>query len=394
MYDVIVVGARCGGSPAAMLLAQLGYGVLLLDRATFPSDTVSAHLVTVPGVVRLDRWELLDTVAASGSPPIRRLTFTAGDVSFSGSVEAVDGVAHMHCVRRTVLDTLLVDAAVEAGAELREGFVVRELLFEGDRVVGIRGWDADGGEVVEESRLVVGADGLHSRVAAAVEATHYDQRPPMTWSCYAYWSGVALDGGEIHVADGRLVTAYPTNDDLACVSVTAPAAEGERFRADLEGSFLATVDLTPGLCDRIRAGTRIRPFVGTADLPNFFREPYGPGWALVGDAGYHKDPLLALGISDAFRDAELLAEAIDAGLSGVEPLPGALAAYEQRRNAAAKPGYELTVALARLDGPGGDLVRLVREAEVSPAGVERLLGIFTGALPAAELRPAAGVPTA
>jgi 2-polyprenyl-6-methoxyphenol hydroxylase-like FAD-dependent oxidoreductase len=383
MYDVIVVGARCAGSPTAMLLAQLGHAVLLVDRSSFPSDTVSAHLVTVPGVVRLDRWGLLENVAASGSPPIERLTFSADGVSFSGAVPALDGVARMHSVRRTVLDTLLVDAAVEAGAELREGFVVRELLFDGDRVVGVRGRDAGGSEVVEQARLTVGADGLHSRVAAAVEARHYDDHPSLTSSCYSYWSGARLDGGEIHVAGDRVVTAYPTNDDLVCVSVTWPAAEAERFRTELEGNFLATVDLMPGLADRIRAGTRVRPFVGTADLPNLFRESHGPGWALVGDAGHHKDPLLGQGIADAFRDAELLAEAVDAGLSGLEPLEAALAGYEQRRNTAAKPAYELTSAVARLDGPRTELARLAREAEESPAGVEHLLGVFAGVLPVA-----------
>jgi len=391
MYDVIVVGARCAGSPTAMLLAQLGYRVLLLDRTSFPSDTVCAHLVTVPGVVRLDRWGLLEKVAASGSPPIRQLGVMLGGVSLSGPIPPLDGIAEMRCVRRTVLDSILVDAAVEAGADLREAFVVRELLFDGDRVVGVRGRDVGGADVVHTARLVVGADGLHSGVAAAVEARHYGERPPATWSCYAYWSGVTLDRVVIHLAESRWVAAYPTNDDLVCVSVAWPVAEAGSFRANLEASFLATVDLVSGLADQVRAGTRVRPFVGTADLPNFFRASHGPGWALVGDAGYHKDPLLAQGISDAFRDAELLAEAIDSGLSGLQPLEHALVGYEERRNAAAMPGYELNERLARLGGPTDDLSRLVRDPEHNAADAKRLQGVLVGAVPAGELRPPAGL---
>lgn len=168
MYDAIVVGARCAGSPTAMLLAHRGYRVLLLDRATFPSDAVSAHHVTVPGVARLARWGLLDTVVASGCPPIRRMTVRLGDFTFRGTPTPIEGIADQYCVRRTVLDTVLVDAAAEAGAEIREGFVVEELLFDGDRVAGIRGRAPGGGDVVERARLVVGADGLHSQVAEAV----------------------------------------------------------------------------------------------------------------------------------------------------------------------------------------------------------------------------------
>ncbi|MGH9004136.1 MAG: NAD(P)/FAD-dependent oxidoreductase, partial [Acidimicrobiia bacterium] len=248
MYDVIVVGARCAGSPAAMLLAQLGYRVLLCDRASFPSDTVSTHLVTIPGVARLDRWGLAKRVATSGCPPIERMTVRLGDALLTGSPPPVDGVAHQYCVRRTVLDKILVDAAVEAGAELREGFVVGELLFEGERVTGVRGRGAGGRPLVERARLVVGADGLHSLVAETVGARRYEERPPLTWCCYAYWSGMALDGSELHVAGRRAVSAFPTNDGLSCVSVAWPAAETAAFRADAEANFVRTVaGLAPGL---------------------------------------------------------------------------------------------------------------------------------------------------
>ena len=390
MYDVIVVGARCAGSPLAMLLAQLCHRVLLVDRSSFPSDTVSTPLVTLPGVARLDRWGLLERVAASGCPPIREMTVGMGGAVLRGVPPAVDRVAAQYCVRRTVLDTILVDAAVEAGAELREGFAVQEVLFEGDRVAGVRGRGATGGEVIERARLVVGADGLHSLVAAAVEAGRYAERPSLTFSCYAYWSGVALAGAELHIVDRRAVRVAPTNDGLACVSVAWPAAEAAAFRADPDANFAATLALVPALADAVAAGTRVRPFVGTGDLPNFFREPWGPGWALVGDAGVQKDPLLAQGMAGAFRDAELLAEAIDAALSGAVPEDEALAGYGQRRDEAAGPGYELVGRLATLEPPAGELADALDIAGQSQAATDLFLGVLAGAIPAGVLGGSAG----
>jgi len=382
VYDVIVVGARCGGSPAAMLLAQLGYRVLLLDRAGFPSDTVSTHLVGLSGVARLYRWGLEKKVASSGCPPISRMTVRLGDAVFTGSPPAVDGIAHRYCVRRTVLDTILADAAVEAGAELREGFVVREVLFDGDRVAGVRGRGASGREMEERARLVVGADGLHSLVAEAVQARRYSEHPALTWCCYAYWSGIDLDGSELHLAGRRAVAAIPTNDGLTCVSVAWPAAETGAFRADGEANFTRTLGtLAPDLAARVAAGSRVRAFVGTSDLPNFFRQPWGPGWALVGDAGSCRDPLLAQGIADAFRDAELLAEAVDAGLGGGADLDDALAGYEEGRNQAARPGYELNARLASLEPLDEELAAWVRAAQQSQEETDRFLGVLAGAVP-------------
>lgn len=165
-YDVIVTGARCAGSPTAMLLARRGYRVLLVDRVRFPSDTISTHLMHPPGVDALDRWGLLDRLVATGCPPISRYTFDVGPV-LTGSPGTAYGP------RRTVLDSLLVQAAAEAGAEVREGFTVEEVVVEGDRVTGIRGR----GGPLERARVVVGADGRHSRVAAAVQAETYNERP-------------------------------------------------------------------------------------------------------------------------------------------------------------------------------------------------------------------------
>src|SRR5207237_3127943 len=131
------------------------------------------------------------------------------------------------------------------------------------------------------------------------------------------------------------------------------------FRADVEGNFRKTLEMVPELAERVRGGRREERFVGRADLPNFFRRPYGQGWALVGDAGYHKDPYTAQGISDAFRDAELLAEALDAGFSGRRSFDAALGEYEQARNAAAMPVYEFTSQLASLQPPPPEMAQLL-----------------------------------
>jgi len=172
-YDVIVVGARCAGSPTAMLLAQKGYRVLVVDRAKFPSDTVSTHFMHPPGVASLARWGLLDAVRASGCPPVTTYSFDFGPIKIAGSPHPFDGVAEAYGPRRTVLDKILVDAAIEAGVEFREQFSVQEVLFDGDRGTGVRGRDANGGGgvVTEHAAIVVGADGMRSMVARAAPAS-------------------------------------------------------------------------------------------------------------------------------------------------------------------------------------------------------------------------------
>jgi flavin-dependent dehydrogenase len=275
--------------------------------------------------------------------------------------------------RRIVLDKILVDAAVAAGAELRERFTVQELIREDDRVVGIRGRVDGGTMVTERARIVIGADGAHSIVAKAVQAAQYRARPAYTFAYYSYFSGVAVDGIEIWMRPQRAYINFPTNDGLTCVAIQAPIAGFQEFRADIEGNFFRMLDDLPELAARVRQGTREERWLGTADTENFFRKPYGPGWALVGDAGYHKDPILAQGISDAFRDVELLAEAVDAGLSGREPCDDALAAYERRRNEIALPGYEANCAAAAFMPPPPEMFAeraAMRAAQDAEAGAD------------------------
>lgn len=346
MYDAIVVGARCAGSPVAMLLARRGHHVLLLDRASFPSNTMRCHFIQATGTRQLGKWGLLPAVAASNCPPIRSVSSDFGDFPLREPIEDVDGFDATYAPRRLVLDKILVDAAVAAGAELRERFSVQSLLWRDGSVVGVRGRGNGGPSVDEYAHIVIGADGAHSTVADAVQAPRYHQQPVLTYSYYSYFSGVPVDDAEVWLRPQNLYITFSTNDALTCVAMQAPVAGFRSFRTDIEGNFYGALDRVPQLAARVRQGDREERWYGTADVHNFFRKPHGPGWALVGDAGYHKDPFQAQGISDAFRDAELLAGAIDAGLTGRIELTRALELYEQRRNEAALPGYEQNCAAA------------------------------------------------
>lgn len=347
MFDAIVVGARCAGSPTAMLLARKGYRVLLVDRATFPSDSPKNHYIREMGVGQLKKWGLLDRVVASGAPPVRKNMLDFGDYPMLGYPIYVSGVDAEYGPRRIVLDKLLLDAAAEAGAEVREGFSVQEIVVEDGRVVGIRGKSKGGESVTERATIVIGADGHHSLVARTVEAPTYNEKPALTCGYFSYWTDVPCDALEVYFRpEPAFMLAFPTNYGQTCVATQVPIREFQTFRTDIESNFMRMIDLAPELAERVRNGKRVERFYGTADLENFFRKPFGPGWALVGDAGYHKDPITALGVSDAFRDAELLADAVDSGLSGGEPMEQALAEYERTRNDAAMPQYEEACGMA------------------------------------------------
>jgi flavin-dependent dehydrogenase len=289
-----------------------------------------------------------------------------------------------YCPRRTVLDKLLVDAAVEAGAELRERFSVHGLVWDGDRVAGVTGRSAAGTTATERARIVIGADGLHSLVARQVAAPTHHARPAFQCAYYTYWSGVPLDAVEFYARERRGFGALPTHHGLTCIIVGWPHEEFHAYRADVERNYLQTLDLAPAFAEQVRGGRREERYAGTAELVNFFRRPYGPGWALVGDAGYHKDPITAQGITDAFRDAELVAEAVDAGLSGRRPLEEALAEYEQRRNEAAMPLYELTCQFAMLRPPSAEQQQLFAALRHDQEQTDRFFGTFVGTVPVPE----------
>ncbi len=377
-YDVIVVGARCAGSPTAMLLARHGHRVLVVDRATFPSDTISTHLIHPAGVAALQRWGLLDRVIATGCPPIDTYEFDFGPFTISGSPATPD--CHVaYGPRRTVLDRLLVEAAAESGAEVREGFTVNELVTEDGAVTGVRGHGKDDRRTVtERARVVVGADGLHSSVARVVRPEQYREQGPLLCGYYAYWSGLPTDGRwETYIRPHRGVAVLPTNDDLTLVIAGWPYAEFEANKKDLEGNYRQTLELVPQFADRLRTATRESRLVGTA-VPNFFRKPYGPGWALVGDAGYNRDPITAQGIQDAFRDAELCAAALHDALAGVRPFDAAMSEYRSRRDEQVAAVYEFTLELAALEPPPPELQRLLAAVHGNQEAMDQFARVNAG----------------
>ena len=389
-FDVIVVGARCAGSPTAMLLARKGYRVLLLDRARFPSDTISTHVVHPLGVKALSRWGLLDRLTATACPPIHTYAFDFGPFTIEGA-PGTEEAPVAYCPRRTVLDKLLVDAATAAGVEVREGFSVEEILIEGGRTVGIRGRSGEGGSIVERADVVVGADGRQSILATAVRPEQYDEKLPLLAAYYTYWSGLPMNGRlENYIRDRRGFMAVPTHDDLTLVIAGWPHAEFAENRKDIEGHYRKTIAMAPVFADRMRGARQEARFAGTA-VPNYFRKPYGPGWALVGDAGYNKDFITAQGIMDAFLDAERCAAAIDEALSQKRPFDDAMAAYQHSRDARVKAMYEFTCMLATLEPPPPELQQLLGAAHGNREAMNDFVRMNAGTISPAQFFAPANV---
>ncbi|EST38778.1 hypothetical protein N566_05610 [Streptomycetaceae bacterium MP113-05] len=349
MFDAIVVGARCAGSPTAMLLARAGYRVLLVDRAAFPSDTLSTHLIHQPGVATLARWGLLDRLRATGCPPLERAVYEVEDIRLEGCGNGVDGQHAGYAPRRRVLDALLVEAAAEAGVEVRERYSIAALLHdESGRVVGVEGTHR-GVRFTEHAPLVIGADGMRSTVARLVGAPFTVQDARLTCAYYSYWDDVPACF-ELYERPGAWVAAVPTNDDATLVLAYFPQSAFDEVRTDAQRAYLRQISSTaPALADRLRGRLPMERLRGTGDQQNFFRRPTGRGWALVGDAAHHKDSITARGISDAFFQAECLVRHIGTDLHDPARLDGALADYTRERDEALREGYQGTLSAARLE---------------------------------------------
>jgi 2-polyprenyl-6-methoxyphenol hydroxylase-like FAD-dependent oxidoreductase len=376
-FDAIVVGARCAGSPTAMLLARKGYKVLVVDRATFPSDTLSTHVIHPHGIAALARWGVLDRLVASGCPPIHTYAFDFGPFVITGAPGTAESPV-AYCPRRTVLDKLLVDAAVAAGAELREGFIVEDVIVSDARVAGIRGHTKDGPSITATAPIVIGADGRYSLVAKAVAPEVYNDRSVLQAGYYAYWSGLPMAGCfEIHIGNGVGFGAADTNDGLTMVVGGWPYAEFEMRKHDHEANYMKLFEHAPAFRERVRGARRESKIFGGA-TPNFFRKPFGPGWALVGDAGYIKDPVTAQGIVDAFRDAELVTAAIDAWRSGARSYDAAMAEYQSTRDTQSLPMFDFTCQLAAFEPPPPELQQLLGNVHGNQDAMDQFCRVNAG----------------
>jgi flavin-dependent dehydrogenase len=350
-HDVVVVGARAAGAATALLLARLGHDVVLLDRAVFPADTLSTHQIARTGVVQLHRWGLLQPLLDSGAPAIRQVTFTAAGESTTRAIKHKAGVDLLVAPRRYILDTIVAEAAADAGVDMRLGVTVTGVrLDETGRATGVYGQDRTGAPLQIEARFVVGADGLGSRVARSVRAAVIEDRGDHGAVQYAYYAGLPWDGIELIIADRALTGVFPTHDGQACIWICSPSADAQQARrraASREEAFTTSLDhAAPDLAGRLRTGRRTSAVTGMLRTPNYLRRAHGPGWALVGDAGYHRDAITGHGLSDAYRDAELLAVALDQSLHGDSDETSALAGYQRQRDQALREVFELTCELA------------------------------------------------
>ncbi len=377
-YDVVVAGAGCAGSATALLLARTGCRVLMADRTAFPRDTLSTLYIQQRGVACLARWGLLDRVAAV-CPALGRVSYRIDDVRLEGRSRAVEGVADAYAPRRHWLDATLAEAAVAAGVEFRDGCAVEDLVRTGDRVTGVRlrSRGRTRPAVVERAGLVVGADGMRSAVAARAGAANLFEHPAMTCVYYTYWAGVS-DHFELYETTGQWVGAVPTHDGATLVQAYFPQAEFNRVRADAMAAYLDNVrTVAPDLHARMLAGGRLDRIYGTGDQRNFFRTAAGPGWALVGDAGHHHDSITARGISDAFMQAQMLADRVTGLLDDPVALDKAVAAYARDRYDALIDGYYYTLSTARLSVPPHRLAML-REVAADPARTEEFFTAMAG----------------
>ena len=345
-YDVVIAGARCAGASTAMLLARQGMRVLVVDPTSRGSDTLSTHALMRGGVLQLHRWGVLDAIRAAGTPAIRKTTFHYGGEPIEVSIKELDGVDALYAPRRTVLDAVLCDAAVEAGAEVVHGQSVVDLLRAPDgRVRGAKITGPDKNVIDVSADLVIGADGARSRVARILEAELDYTVLHTTASIYGYWKDLGWEGFHWLYIIGGAVGTILTNDGDTCVFASLPPARFENERGDgLDAAYRKLLsEVSPDLArdvDESRLSGKLRAFAGT---PGYLRRSAGPGWALVGDAGYFKDPLTAHGITDALRDAELLARAV------VEGGDDALTGYQETRDNLVKGLLDVTDRIASFD---------------------------------------------
>jgi 2-polyprenyl-6-methoxyphenol hydroxylase-like FAD-dependent oxidoreductase len=376
MFDEVMAPDRGRGS------REESTWVLLLDRARFPSDAMSSHQVQVPGAALLERWGLLARLLDAGTPPATRAQLDVDGVRLSAEFPAVGAVSAVYSPRRYLLDATLLEAARAAGAEVREGFTVRDLQWSGGRAVGVVGRDRSGAALREEAALVVGADGKHSTVARLAGARSYRIRPQRTFASYGYWSGVELgQTARLYTRPGLAAAAFPTNDGLSVVFLCQPREGFEQYRRDVPAGFLAAASRVGDLGERLLGAQVAERIRTTPDLPHHLTTPCGPGWALVGDAGAVMDPLTAQGITHALRDADRLAHAVITAGHDRALRQANLESAWRDRDQALRGVFDGTARLARLAPLNRVQRALLSFVADDPRGAAAIVAAFTGAAP-------------
>ena len=378
--DAVVVGARCAGAATAMLLARAGARVVLVDKGAYGTDMLSTHALMRGAVLQLDRWGVLPDIVASGTPPIHSTTFCYADSDATVPIEPKYGVAALYAPRRTLLDRLLVDAAFKSGVDIRYGLRVDGVKVDSrGRAVGISA--VEGGRRREiAADIVIGADGLHSTIARQVRAPRIAEGRHATAVLYGYWEGLSADEYRWWFKPGVSMGSIPTNDGATCVFVSVPSA---RLRDETRGNAALAYrrliwQVSPDFAARLHDSVRVEPVRGFGGHRGFIKRGSGPGWALVGDAGYFKDPSTAHGITDAFRDAELLARAITRGTTA------AFGEYEATRVDLSRRLFEVTDEIASLAWTDSEVRALHRAFSAEVSRELRVLAAMPTVEPAAE----------
>jgi flavin-dependent dehydrogenase len=355
-FDAVIVGARCAGAATALLLARAGARVLVVDKGVYGSDTLSTHALMRGAVLQLHQWGLLPAIVAAGTPPVQSTTFSYRELDVTVPIEPKFGVDALYAPRRALLDRVLVDAAASYGAEFRYGVRIDEVIQDDrGRVSGISAGVGDTRDCID-AEIVIGADGLYSTIAQRVGAARVLEGRHATGALYSYWEGLPVEGYHWQFQTDASVGTIPTNDGATCVFVSIPA---ERFRHEVRGdvasAYRRLIRLASATLDaRLDDARQVEPIRGFGGHVGFLKRGAGPGWALVGDAGYFKDPLTAHGITDALRDAELTARAILRGTAA------AFADYEATRRDLSQRLFELTDEIASFDWSDSEVQALHR----------------------------------
>ncbi|WP_375490378.1 NAD(P)/FAD-dependent oxidoreductase [uncultured Jatrophihabitans sp.] len=372
-YDVAIVGGRCAGAPLAVHLARLGLRVCVLDRAHFPSDTPSTHIIQPRGTAALERLGARAALDAAGAAPLRRYTLLYDGVTLDADLCDPRADRHLStgntpglCVRRTVLDEVLLRAAADAGADVRTRTAATALLRDGERVSGVR---TAAGDV--RARVVVGADGRKSFVAREVDAREYAVYPAPRMAAWAYFEGAADDGGRLRI--GRIGTsallACPTDGGLQLAGVVPAISQRTAFLADRDKAFATELRRWPALAGVLDGAERVGPMRVVPDWRGYLRSATGPGWVLTGDAGNFKDPSAAQGITDALRQAETLSSALVRGLDADGDPDHELRQWGRWRDKDCRDMHWFAAGMAAA-GPAGPVMReMIRDVAERDGGL-------------------------
>ncbi len=380
--DAVIVGARCAGAATALLLARAGARVLLVDKGVYGSDTMSTHALMRGAILQLHRWGVLPAIVAAGTPPVQSTTFSYSEQDITVPIEPRFGVSALYAPRRALLDRILVDAAADSGAEINYGVRIDDVIIDDrGRVRGITAV-AGGTHHRIEADIVIGADGLYSTIAQRVGAARVAEGRHSAGVLYSYWEDLPVDGYYWRFQAGASIGAIPTNHGATCVFASVPSG---RFRAEIHGDASSAYrrlvrEVSTNFDARLDQARQREPVRGFGGHTGFIKRGAGDGWALVGDAGYFKDPLTAHGITDALRDAELLARAITKGTTA------AFADYETTRHDLSRRLFEITDDIASFTWSDSEVQSLHRAFSTEMSREVRALAAlepFTCLLPSA-----------